>query len=159
VTLKWTRTRNSNDFVRHVTSPSRRDKSRQVVTPNLLKFNRRRLKQQKTVQPLRHSLRPPQLTSHSHASLLLPPVRLSRISLLFKATKHECFALRNFDTELPCPYCYRLELNDRLESVASRAHRRRFARPPRSLIRAGLKSRGRCERSKRYIKPGFPQRK
>ena len=40
-----------------------------------------------------------------------------------------------------------------------RAHRRRFARPPRSLNRAGLKSRGRRERSKRYIMPCFPQRK
>jgi len=31
----------------------------------------------------------------------------------------ERFAWRNFDTELPYPYCYGLELNDRLESVAN----------------------------------------
>jgi hypothetical protein len=46
------------------------------------------------------------------------PVRLSRISL-FLTTKRECFALRNFETELPYPYRYGFELNDRLESVAN----------------------------------------
>jgi hypothetical protein len=34
-------------------------------------------------------------------------------------TKRERFALRNFDTELPYPYRYGFELNDRLESVAN----------------------------------------
>ena len=115
--LKLARTRNSNDFVRHATSPSRRHKARQVVIPKLFKFDRRCLKQQRAVQPLRHSLRPPQLTSRSHLRF---PCRQSAVSYLsfLKAAKHECFTLRNFDTELPHPYCYESELNDRLESVA-----------------------------------------
>lgn len=90
VMLNSTRTRNSNDFVRHATSPSRRDKARQVVTPNVLKFDRRRPKHQTTVQPLRHSLRPPQL-SLAHSAFPAGST-VSHLSFFFKATKHECFA-------------------------------------------------------------------
>src|SRR5579871_4629018 len=62
---------------------------------------------------------PPASTLASLTSLSLPPARPCRISpSFFKATKHKCFVLRNFDTELHYPYCYGFELNARLESVA-----------------------------------------
>jgi hypothetical protein len=79
--------------------------------------------------------------------------------LLFEAIEMRASRLRNFDTKLRYPYCYRFDPRQSLGERRQRAHRRRFARPPRSLIRAGLKSLGRCERIKRYIKPYFPQRK
>ena len=78
--LEMNRNRKSDEFVRHVTSPSRRDKHDKSSLPNLFKFDRRRLKHQRTVQPLRHSLRPPQLKSRSHAPL---PTAGSTMSFLF----------------------------------------------------------------------------
>ena len=54
--------------------------------------------------------------------------------------------MRARDTEPRSPYRYEVELDNRLESVAN-AHTGRFAHPPRFLNRAGLKIRGRRERS------------
>ncbi len=95
-------------------------------------------------------------TDNSPATPLVPPVfthvlharfaflrRAARSAVsyfsVFRWRKHECFALRNFDTVLPCPYCYGPEPDDLSGERRQRTHRRRFARPPRSLIRAGLK--------------------
>lgn len=77
--LNSTRTRNSNDFVRHATSPSRRDKARQVVTPNVLKFDRRRLKHPKNYSAVT-PLAPPASTL---ARMLCFPCRLDRVVSLF----------------------------------------------------------------------------
>ena len=53
-------TKNSNDFVRHASSPSRRDQARQVVIPK--SSQNRPARSETAIQPLRHSLRPPQLS-------------------------------------------------------------------------------------------------
>jgi hypothetical protein len=41
------------------------------------------------------------------------------LTFLLPSAKHERLALRNFDTELPYPYRYGFEPNDRLESAAN----------------------------------------
>jgi hypothetical protein len=46
---------------------------------------------------------------------------------------------RLLDKALPFPYCYRFRTDNRLVKRRQRAHRRRFARSPRFLNRAGLK--------------------
>ena len=48
-------------------------------------------------------------------------------------------AWRRQDKKLPFPYCYGFGTDNRLLKRRLRAHRRRFARPPRFLNRAGLK--------------------
>ena len=100
--LKLARTRNSNDFVRHATSPSRRHKARQVVIPKLFKFDRRRLKQQRTVQPLRHSICPPQLASRSRLHF---PCRQFGcfVSLFFKGNEARQLRLEKFRRRTPSP--------------------------------------------------------
>jgi hypothetical protein len=81
------------------------------------------------------------------------------VFLLFEANETRTPRLRNFDTEPPSSYCYEFRSDNRLESVAN-AHTAADLRVrPVFLNRAGLKSRGRRERPKRYIMPYFPQRK
>jgi hypothetical protein len=87
--LKLT-TKNSNELVRHVTSPSHREQLRQVITSKV-QFDRRRLKHQRTVQPLRHPIRPPQL-SLAYTAFPAAGSTVSHLSFFFKATKRECFA-------------------------------------------------------------------
>jgi hypothetical protein len=82
----------------------------------IVKFDRPRLKPQKSSS--RYATRSARLTQlYSPASRSLPPARLFRISL-FKTPKRK-LRLRNFDTELHYPYCYRFEPYDRWESVAN----------------------------------------
>jgi hypothetical protein len=67
--------------------------------------------------------------------------------------------LRNFDTEPPLSYCYELQPEHRLESVANAHTAADLHVRPWFSNRADLESRGRRERTKRYIMPYFPQRK
>jgi hypothetical protein len=66
--------------------------------------------------------------------------------------------LRNFDTEPPSSYCYELHPDNRLESVANAHTAADLHVRPVSLNRAGLKSRGRRERLKKYTMRNFSQR-
>jgi hypothetical protein len=66
--------------------------------------------------------------------------------------------LRNFDTEPPSSYCYELYPDNRLESVANAHTAADLHVRPVFLNRAGLKSRGRRERLKKYTMRNFSQR-
>ncbi len=104
--------------MRHATSPSRRGQARQVVIPNLLKIDRRRLKTKRFFS--RYATRSARLELKPRSLTPLYLVTVSTVSYLsFLTTKRERFALRNLDTEHPYPYRYGFELNDRLESVAN----------------------------------------
>jgi hypothetical protein len=119
------------------------------------KFNRRRLKL-KTVQP-RHPFAQPVRNRPipSPSALRLFPFRIP----LIRSERGTDVPPERFRHRTAISYCYEFGNAKHLESARQRAHRRRFARPPRILIRAGLKSRGRCERSKRYSMLSFLQRK
>jgi hypothetical protein len=106
--------------VRHATSPSRRDQARQVVIPNLLKIDRRRLKTKQLFS--RYAARSARLELKPRSPAPLYLATVSTVSYLsFFTTKRERVTLRNLDldTEHPYPYRYGFELNDRLESVAN----------------------------------------
>jgi len=65
--------------------------------------------------------------------------------------------LRNFDTELPCSYCYESQPIERLESVAYAHTAADLHVRPWFSNRADLENRGRRERLKKYTKRDFPQ--
>jgi len=99
----------------------------------------------KTVQPLRRVLQPVYFNPPARVALgafIGWPVRIS----LVRSERGITPRLRNFDTEPLSSYCYKVSIRQSLGKRRQRAHRRRFARPPRFLNRAGLKSRGRRER-------------
>jgi hypothetical protein len=84
------------------------------------------------------SLNPPLIAAASSASIAARPC----VFLLFEVSGTLTSRLRNFDTELPSSYCYEFQPEHRWKAPL-RAHRRRFARPPQFLNRAGLKDCGR----------------
>ena len=105
-------------------------------------------------------------------ALAVPPARLlfgcfalhlpaaqSRISLVRSERDTDALALRNFDTEPHSSHCYEVYPDNRLESVANAHTAADLHVRPGFSNRAGLKSRGRRERPKRYSMPCFPQRK
>lgn len=61
--------------------------------------------------------------------------------------------LRNFDTEPHHSYCYEFQSDNRLESAANVLTAADLHVRPWFSNRAGLKSRGRREASKRYSMP------
>jgi len=66
IVRKWHLIKNRADYVRHTTSPSCRGSPRQVVIPDIFKFDRRRLKPKSSSRyatPLR-----PLIPAHSRAS-------------------------------------------------------------------------------------------
>jgi hypothetical protein len=103
--------------VKHATSPSRRDYTRQVVIPSLFQIQPATPKHQN--RSAATPLRLPTRLTRPGASL---PVLLSGgwcVSLLFEANETPRPRLRNFDTEPHSPYRYEVELDNRLESVAN----------------------------------------
>jgi hypothetical protein len=94
------------------------------------------------------------LTSHSAL-----PVSLARAYFsLLEANETRMPRLRNFDTEPPSSYCYEFQSDNRLESVAYAHTAADLHVHPVFLNRAGLKSRGRRERLKKYTMRNFSQR-
>jgi hypothetical protein len=87
------------------------------------------------------------------------PAGLFRISLVRSLRDTNAPPLRNFDTEPHSSHCYEAYFDNRLESAANAHTAADLHVRPGFSNRAGLKSRGRRERPKRYSKPCFPQRK
>ena len=114
---KWCLTVNRDDSVRHTTSPSCRDCPRQVVIPDVLKFDRRRPETQ-IVQSLRHSA-PPAHSNPLACFAFGTVVAGWCVSLLFETNETQVPRLRNFDTDPPSSYCYEFQFDNRLESVAN----------------------------------------
>jgi hypothetical protein len=77
--------------------------------------------------------------------------------LLFKVNETRVSRLRNFDTELPCSYCYESQPIERLESVAYAHTAADLHVRPWFSNRADLENRGRRERFKKYTMRDFPQ--
>jgi hypothetical protein len=75
--------------------------------------------------------------------------------LLFEANETRMPRLRNFDTELPCSYCYESQPIERLESVAYAHTAADLHVRPWFSNRADLENRGRRERSKEYTMGDF----
>ncbi len=94
--------------------------------------------ERKSVQPQGQFVQPVQTTTTRSGSafaalagavsLLMRP---SRSRLLLEPARHENLAQRNFDTALPLPVLLRAGIRQSLGKRRQRAHRRRFARPPR----------------------------
>ena len=100
--------------------------------------------ERKAVQPLGQFVQPVQTTTcpgSAFAALVvsyLPCVRSPRSRLFLEPARHDNLAQRNFDTALPMPVLLRAGIRHSLGKRRQRAHRRRFARPPRFKNRAGL---------------------
>jgi hypothetical protein len=112
---KRTKIENLGVAARHVTSPSRRAWSRQVI---ISKFSNsigadRNVQNCSAATPLT-----PPASLTSRRSLRFPRRFNCFVSLFLKRRSRNA-SLRNFDTELHCPYCYRPEPYDRWESVAN----------------------------------------
>jgi len=101
------------DSVKHATSPSRRDLPRQVVISRLFQI------QSATSEHPNRSAATPPLKPARFAS---PSARFSAgwcVSLLFEANETRMSRLRNFDTQPHSSYCYEVQSDNRLESVAN----------------------------------------
>jgi hypothetical protein len=105
-----------DDSVRHTTSPLAAIAYGKLSFHVLFQFSRPR-PNRKIVQPLRRVTQPVR-SNHSRAS----PSALAGgwcVSLLFETSGTAMPRLRNFDTEPQSPYCYEVEPDNRLESVAN----------------------------------------
>ena len=78
------------------------------------------------------------------------------VSLLFKVRETRMPRLRNFDIVPSLPISLWVTIRPSLGKRRQRAHRRRFARPPRFLNRAGLKSVGAANDLRNTRCAGFP---
>lgn len=116
------------ESVRHDTSPSCRDDSRQGPA-----CPRRQLRL-KSLMPRPSALFVRSATPSCVSGQLhdIPHLRLAR-------ARYKNPAWRHSDKELPFPHCYGFCTDNRLLKRRLRAHRRRFARSPRFRYRAGLK--------------------
>jgi hypothetical protein len=106
------------DSIKHATSPSRHDCSRQVVISSEFQIQSIASKHQN-----RSAASPPRWLSPVITCPLASPSAPIAVGsceyLLFKASEAYCRCLRNFDTELPYSYCYESRSDNRLESVAN----------------------------------------
>jgi len=94
-------------------------------------------------QSLRHVPHPVHFNPAHFAS---PQLRFRlRGRYLLRSGRDATAPPENFDTKPRSSHCYEVHSDKRFGKRRQRAHRRRFARPPRFLNRAGLKSRGRRE--------------
>src|SRR5579872_4142184 len=84
--------------------------NRQVVIPGVIQI------QPATSEPLGRCIRPFLLPA---AYIAFGVVRMAVFLSCSKPTRHECPALRNFDTEPQSSYRYEVRSDNRLESVAN----------------------------------------
>ncbi|WP_210165444.1 hypothetical protein, partial [Rhodopseudomonas palustris] len=132
-------------------SPARRKHSRQAFVKPVVMRSRFALKLV-TSHPECRSL----VSSCGHAPGDAA-CRLQMLSLVSDTLTIER-PLKKFGTAQPAPYCYELQSDHRLESVANMHTAADLHAHPRVSNRAGLKSRGRRERAKKYTTPSVSQR-
>jgi hypothetical protein len=88
-----------------------------------------------------------------------PALRLLVTGAYFSCSSSETrmSRLRNFDTEPPSSYCYELQPDHRLESIANARTAADLHVRPWFSNRADRRAEGRCERINSYIMSFFPQ--